>query len=109
MIKNERQYRITKAEAEKFERSLSAWDTRPPAGVDPVIHAAQRDALASQLRDLRRDLEEYDSLRSGRQPVLEVGSFEEFPSALVKARIAAGLSQKDLADRLGLKEQQIQK
>jgi transcriptional regulator with XRE-family HTH domain len=41
--------------------------------------------------------------------VLEVESFEDFPDALVRARIAAGLSQKDLGDRLGLKEQQIQK
>ncbi|MFN0055014.1 MAG: helix-turn-helix domain-containing protein [Planctomycetales bacterium] len=31
------------------------------------------------------------------------------PSALVKARIATGLSQRALAKRLGLKEQQIQR
>jgi transcriptional regulator with XRE-family HTH domain len=109
MIKNERQYRITKAEAEKFQGSLKGWDPTPPDGIDPVVHAAQKSALESQLRDLRRDVADYESLRSGRQPVLEVDSFEEFPDALVRARIAAGLSQKELAERLGLKEQQIQK
>ena len=31
------------------------------------------------------------------------------PSMLIKARIARGLSQKDLAERVGLKEQQIQR
>ena len=36
-------------------------------------------------------------------------SFESLPRALVQARIAAGLSQKELAQRLGLKEQQIQR
>jgi transcriptional regulator with XRE-family HTH domain len=109
MIKNERQYRITKAEAEKFRDSLKGWDPTPPDGIDPVIHAAQKSALESQLQDLRREVAEYEALRSGRQPVLEVNSFEEFPDALVRARIAAGLSQKDLAERLGLKEQQVQK
>src|SRR5439155_21555835 len=109
MIKNERQYRITKAEAEKFQGSLDGWDPTPPDGIDPVVHAAQRSALESQLRDLRRDVAEYEALRSGRQSVLEVDSFEGFPDALVRARIAAGLSQKDLGERLGLKEQQIQK
>src|SRR3954467_12885223 len=105
MIKNERQYRITNAEAEKFRGSLDRWDPNPPDGIDPVIHAAQKSALESQLRDLKRDVAEYEALRSGRQPVLEVDSFEEFPDALVRARIATGLSQKDLAERLGLKEQ----
>jgi transcriptional regulator with XRE-family HTH domain len=109
MIKNERQYRITKAEAEKFQGSLDRWNPNPPEGIDPIIHAAQKSALESQLHDLRQDVAEYEALRSGRQPILEVDSFEEFPDALVRARIAAGLSQKELAERLGLKEQQIQK
>jgi transcriptional regulator with XRE-family HTH domain len=109
MIRNERQYRITKAEAEKFGDSLKNWNPIPPDGIDPVIHAAQRSALESQLQDLRREVAEYEALRSGRRPVLEVNSFEEFPDALVRARIAAGLSQKDLGERLGLKEQQVQK
>lgn len=38
-----------------------------------------------------------------------VDSFDELPQALVKARIALRLSQKDLADRPGMKEQQIQR
>src|SRR5436309_2113953 len=109
MIKNERQYRITKSEADKFQGSLEGWDSTPPDGIDPVIHAAQKSALESQLQDLQRDVSEYEALRSGRQSVLEVDSFEGFPDALVRARIAGGLSQKDLAERLGLKEQQIQK
>ena len=109
MIKNERQYRITKAEAEKFQGSLDGWVPTPPAGTDPIIHAAQKSAIESQLLDLRRAVGEYESLRSGRHSVLEVESFEGFADALVRARISLGLSQKDLAERLGLKEQQIQK
>ena len=38
-----------------------------------------------------------------------VFQFDELPQALIQGRIAAGLSQKELAARLGLKEQQIQR
>ena len=36
-------------------------------------------------------------------------SLDGLPEALVKARIARGMTQKELAERLGLKEQQVQK
>jgi transcriptional regulator with XRE-family HTH domain len=109
MIKNERQYRITKAEADKFQGSLDRWEPIPPTGVDPIIHAAQKSAIENQLHDLRRAVDEYEELRSGRHSVLEVDSFEGFADALVRARISLGLSQKELAERLDLKEQQVQK
>jgi transcriptional regulator with XRE-family HTH domain len=109
MIKNERQYRITKAEAEKFQGCLDGWELISPTGIDPIIHAAQKSALESQLQDLLRSVYEYETLRSGRHSVLEVDSFEGFADALVRSRISLGLSQKELALRLGLKEQQIQK
>ncbi len=107
MIRNERQYRITKAHADKFARALQEAAAR--SGIDPLLHRLEQDALRSQLRDLEQDIREYETLQSGQQSVLSLDSFAELPSALVKARIAAGLTQKDLADRLGLKEQQVQR
>ena len=46
----------------------------------------------------------YEGLRSGKECVFVSHSFDELPEALIKACIAAGLSQKDLEKRLGLKE-----
>ncbi|BAZ03104.1 hypothetical protein NIES37_71170 (plasmid) [Tolypothrix tenuis PCC 7101] len=111
MIKNERQYRITKAQIDKFSRALEelAKQSQSNQKVHPILQKAQVDALQSQLTDLRKQLEEYEALKSGQRAVLEIESLEEIPRALIKARIAAGLSQKDLAERLGLKEQQIQR
>ena len=40
--------------------------------------------------------------------MLSVESFADLPRALIRARIAARLSQEQLAERLGLKEQQVQ-
>ncbi|NEQ81109.1 MAG: helix-turn-helix transcriptional regulator [Moorea sp. SIO2I5] len=111
MIKNERQYRITQAQAKKFEEALAQFDKNldKREEVHPLLWKAQRDALQSQLSELCEEIEEYEALKSGQYKVLELESLEELPLALIKARIAAGLSQKELADRLGIKEQQIQR
>ena len=110
MIKNERQYRITKAQAEKFDHALSqiAQDEQQSLQLHPLLRKAQSDALRSQRDELRQQLGEYDALRSGKRNILEIESFDELPRALIQARIAAGMNQKQLAERLGLKEQQIQ-
>jgi transcriptional regulator with XRE-family HTH domain/Zn-dependent peptidase ImmA (M78 family) len=111
MIKNERQYRVTQAQLKKIEQALAKFtdSSHKSEDVHPLLWKAQQDALQSQLSELREEIEEYEALRAGQREVLELNSLEELPSALIKARIASGLSQKELADRLGLKEQQIQR
>ena len=111
MIKNERQYRITKAQAEKFENTLAqlAETTEDRKHIHPLLRKAEEDALRSQIAELRAEIEEYEVLKSGRYSTFKIETFEELPRVLIKARIASGLSQRDLAERLGLKEQQIQR
>lgn len=110
MIKNERQYKITKAAAERFERALQQFEASPDdAGLDPMIVRAEREGLESQLQELRAQVSEYEALVSGRTRLRELWSIDELPEALIRARIAAGLSQKDLASLLDMKEQQIQR
>jgi ribosome-binding protein aMBF1 (putative translation factor) len=65
--------------------------------------------MESQLEELREELAEYEALRSGKVGVLELTSLAELPEALIRARIAVGLTQKGLAERQGLKEQQVQR
>ena len=107
MIKNERQYRITKAQADKFAEAMNSLRSRP--GCDPLLMELESTAIESQLDELRNQIVNYERLQSGQSDVIVVDSFDELPQALVKARIALRLSQKDLADRLGMKEQQIQR
>ena len=111
MIKNERQYRITKAQADRFSQTLDSLGPRSgeTEGIHPLIAKAQEDALRSQLADLEAELCEYESLKAGKFPMDELSVVAELPIVLIKARIAQGLSQKDLAERLGLQEQQIQR
>jgi transcriptional regulator with XRE-family HTH domain len=110
MITNERQYRITKAELRKFEKALSAQEDRDPSpDVDPQVHAAMGDALESEVLELRRQLHEYEKLREGEVASRTVHSLQDLPRVLIEARIAARTTQKALANRIGVAEQQIQR
>jgi ribosome-binding protein aMBF1 (putative translation factor) len=111
MIRNARQYRITKAQAEKFKLALEEFDDRPSAhpGVHPKLIKAQREAIVSQLESLEQEIKEYERLRRSRRRQLDLDLIKDLPNTLIRARIAAGLSQRELAERLGLKEQQIQR
>ena len=111
MITNERQYRITRSEADRFRRAIGEL-AADPAGredVHPRLVRAEREAMESQLADLQAELAEYDRLKSADLSVISIGSFDGLADGLIKARIASGLSQKALAERLSLKEQQIQR
>ena len=110
MIKNEREYRITKSQAAKFRQTLDGLQRRTggPVGVHPRIAQAQIDAVSSQLADLESELRDYESLQNGDFQIERLEIVDELPMLLIKARIACRLSQKELAERLGLKEQQIQ-
>jgi DNA-directed RNA polymerase specialized sigma subunit len=110
MIKNERQYRITRTQAEQFAHALAEFRATPPdPQVHPLLRKAEEDGLQSMLNDLQTQLAEYEALRAGERLTMELESLDQLPRALIQARIAADLSQKELAERLGLKEQQIQR
>lgn len=108
MIANAQQYRVTRTAAREFEASLARLDdTEGHRSLE--MRALMREAMESQLGDLRQQLADYDALRSGHIQVLELDSLTQLPEALIRARIAAGLTQKALAKRLGMREQQVQR
>ena len=111
MIKNERQYRITRAQADRFSAALCRLDAGAADRSErhPRLLSVQREALQSQLSDLEADLREYEALKAGDFAFGQLKGVAELPRQLIRARIARGLSQRELADRLGLKEQQIQR
>jgi DNA-binding XRE family transcriptional regulator len=110
VITNERQYRITKAQLKRFEDDLDLHATRSPGSdVDPRIHRAMGDALTSEAGELRAQLRRYEQLRDGHVTGRDLDSLRELPTALIEARIAAKLTQRALADRLDIAEQQVQR
>ncbi|MGH9531036.1 MAG: helix-turn-helix domain-containing protein [Terriglobales bacterium] len=109
MIKNERQYRITNAQAARFRQAIAGMKSGSDQNVPLALRKAQIAALRSQLHDLQAELREYETLKSGRRAIPVRPSFEDLPQTLIRARIASGLTQQGLARRLGLKAQQIQR
>ena len=111
MIKNERQYAVTKGQVENFARALAQLQSKMSrhTDVDPLLLKAEQDALRSQLAELRAEMKAYEALRTRRRTLLKLSSLDDLPRALIQARISQGLSQKELAQRLKVKEQQIQR
>jgi DNA-binding XRE family transcriptional regulator len=108
MIRNERQYIIAKAQIKKFRKALGEFN-KQKSSAHPMLVKAQKEAIQSQLAELEDQVNEYEKLRSGEYKVLKGSSFYDLPIELIRARIALGLTQKQLAERVGLKEQQIQR
>ena len=107
MIYSDRQYQITRAELAKLEGALAA--VPAAKGARDWVLKAQADALQSQIADLQAEMAEYDMLKLGKVAFAETCSLAELPRVLVQARIARGLSQTDLAERLNMKPQQVQR
>lgn len=106
MITNQRQYLVAQSQAERFREALAAPEAR---GLHPKAAEAMRAGLRSQLDDIGAELAEYDALRAGQVDRLEAESIVGIGEALVKARIVRNLTQKQLADRLAVAEQQVQR
>lgn len=108
MIGNAREYRITLAAVKRLEEGL-AQPEEHRSGRDPLAQHLVREGIEGQLETLREQLREYEALRDGGITSLETDSLARLPDILIRARTAGGLTQKALAERLGLKEQQIQR
>ncbi len=113
IIQNQRQYNITKGWLARFEESLVANDARDPRdlppNIDPGMPKLMHDAIASEIEELRHQIDHYEKLRDGHITSREITSLYELPIALIEARIAARLTQRQLAKQIGVAEQQIQR
>lgn len=110
MIKNRRQYSLAVAQLEEFRNEIASWSWHEiPDGFDPLIYQAQYDGMVSIFEELKADIAEYESLTGGDVSSIRLNSLSDLPRGLIKARIASGLTQRQLAELLGLKQQQIQR
>lgn len=110
MIKNEKQYRITKAQVRRFQDALAEFGGHQrPSNISARLWDAQRQAAQSQMEELQQQVEAYEQLHVGRSKEVILETVEDLPKALIRARIASGLTQEGLARRLGVKPQQVQR
>lgn len=105
MIKNEKQYKTTKSRKQEFLKSL---DVINLSADNVLLKDLMSKSLKSQIETFDREILEYEKLKSSK-PRIILTDICHLPEALIKARIARGLSHSDLAKATGLKEQQIQR
>jgi HTH-type transcriptional regulator / antitoxin HigA len=107
MIYSDKQYTISKAQLTRLGDALSVAKDR--VSNQEWLKKAEIDALKSQIADIQAELAEYDMLKSGQVSFSKTYALEELPRVLVQARIGSGMSQTDLAEKLGMKPQQVQR
>src|SRR3972149_3850159 len=106
MIQNQRQYKVTKGQISNLKRALEA--ARKVSGkMDPRVFKAMVASINSQIEELRQQVQEYEKLAEAVS--LSLHSAEDLPQLLIKARVARGYTQKDLARKINVKPQLIQK
>ena len=106
MIQNKRQYNVTKKQIETLSEGLEA-AVQEKTDMDPRLYKAMVAGIRSQIDDLEQEVREFEELQNA--SLLHIKSSEDFGSVLIQGRVVRGLTQNELAKKLNLKPQQIQK
>ena len=111
MIRSEKEYRSAVAALDGFDTAIMGYDVLKAmeSGIDPLIAKAQRGSFERQAAELREQIGAYEALRSGKVRDLDVDDVLGLGRRLSDARVAKGLTQRELANLAGLQEQQIQR
>ena len=106
MINNEHQYKVSKTALKRFMLALEQYQPSPK--LHPKLEKAQREAFIGQIDTLKAELEEFEQVKA-QQPNISTEALKNLPEELIKARVARGYTQAQLAAKLKMKPQQIQR
>lgn len=110
MIKNDRQFGIVRSRVERLaELQDELLERLERESENRARLELELRAVRAEIRGMQSDLDDYEALKAGRAEIGTAERIEDVPRLLIRARVAAGLSQSDLAERLGLHPQQIQR
>jgi len=108
MIKNQKQAALTRQELLKLEKTKAEFESNKK-NYEEFEYKLGINSLNGLIDDLKNQLNSYDSLIEGNFHCLQPKSLDDIPNLLIAARLAQKLSHKELGEKLGLKEQQIQR
>lgn len=108
MIKNNKQLSITEEKIKQFEQSIAALEAKKES-MSSIMFEFQIRALKGQLKGLQHEVNEYQHIKAGNLFISDNTRLENIGELLIKARIAQQMSQNDLATKLGIAQQQIQR
>lgn len=109
MIKGERECAVARLWVKRFESTMANIDERLERDGPDWMLEARRSGLQGKTDDLRLDVAEYEALASGKVPPADAGNLEELPDALIKRRIGLGMTRRELAERMGVREEEVER
>lgn len=111
LISNDRQARDAEVAIGELDEALSSERALSSivAGLPSEVIEGVRRSLKTERRELAAFLKAYKDARSGDFVALKEQAGNDPGAFLIAARLIRGLSQKDLARKLGLREQAIQR
>jgi HTH-type transcriptional regulator/antitoxin HigA len=111
VILNEREARVARATVAELGKVLSSEMEFQPiiAGLPPQVVTGFRKAIKVEKEELEALVKAYETAKGGDFEGLRRRAGNDPGLSLIIARIARNLTQKELARKLGLKEQQIQR
>jgi HTH-type transcriptional regulator / antitoxin HipB len=107
LIQNEHQYKVTQTKLRELEQSLIDLNLNI-GNLSECLLQAEKKGIGSLIERLCAEIVEYDHLKQQRTPI-QICSLDELATGLIKARIFMGMTQKELAAKIGVQEQQIQR
>jgi|ERR1700691_5701388 HTH-type transcriptional regulator/antitoxin HigA len=87
--------------------SISIIENRSPSAHSNILTIRVRGSYEGMIRQLEDELREYDELKSGDLTFPNVERLDQIAPFVAKMRIAKGVSQTELARRLGVSKQVI--
>lgn len=111
LVLTDRQAREVEAEIGDLDAALSSEQTLRSlvSGLPREVIGGVRRSLTTERRELSEALDAYEKAKQGDAALLKKRVGNDPGALLIAARIIKRLSQKELARKLGLKEQQIQR
>jgi HTH-type transcriptional regulator/antitoxin HigA len=105
LIKNDDQKLKTLKHIQDFEQKVA--QIREAEGAETA--ELFRQAYESQIEELREQVKDYEAVRQLGLPAASFTNPAELGTYLVKARIASGLTQAELAQKLGVSQPMVHK
>ena len=108
MIKNEKQYKITRNKLAEVQEEI----VRIKAGYDEGLPAKEKLILVSlemMKSQMESEITEYDFLKKKSTGYLKARRISDLPSVIIEYKIHSGMTQKEFSRKIGMKEQQLQR
>ena len=106
MIKNNRQYEYTKRKLREFEEDLKAMRKKYSSEQNKADLLSQ--GYIEHIAQLKAEMAEYEKMKNSPLPkVLRARGVDEISHQLVRLRLARGLTQAQLAARVGCKQADV--